>query len=87
LVVATLGAGGALAGCDDQLTFAPAFPVPVVDTTSAGDVFHAGVIHGILHHWPLADTLRFASAAAALTCTAVGGRAALPTLEAVRARL
>ena len=83
LVVATLGAGGALACHDGQLTFVPPFAVPVVDTTSAGDVFHAGVIHGVLHHWPLADTLRFASVAAALTGTALGGRAAIPSLTAI----
>jgi sugar/nucleoside kinase (ribokinase family) len=85
LVVATLGAGGALACHDGQLTFVPAHAVPAVDTTSAGDVFHAGVIHGVLQHWSLQDTLRFASVAAALTCTALGGRAAIPPLTALTA--
>lgn len=83
LVVATLGAGGALALSDGTMHFVPAFSVPVIDTTSAGDVFHAGVLHGVLQQWPLADTLRFASAAAALTCTALGGRAAIPAGTAI----
>lgn len=85
LIVATLGSGGALAAHDGDLHFIPAVPVPVVDTTSAGDIFHAGVIHGVLHGWTLPETLRFASAAAALTCTKLGGRAAIPSLETVRA--
>lgn len=84
LSVVTLGAGGALALCDGEVSFVRAFPVPVVDTTSAGDVFHAGVMHGVLQRWPLADTLSFASAAAALECTALGGRAAIPSLAAVQ---
>jgi sugar/nucleoside kinase (ribokinase family) len=83
LIVATLGGGGALACAHGDLTFVPAVAVPVVDTTSAGDVFHAGVIHGVLRHWSLPETLRFAAIAAALTCTALGGRGAIPSLTAI----
>jgi sugar/nucleoside kinase (ribokinase family) len=85
LTVVTFGAGGALALCDGRIAEVPAFAVPVVDTTSAGDVFHAGVIYGLLQQWPFAETLRFASAAAALECTALGGRDAIPSLRSVRA--
>jgi sugar/nucleoside kinase (ribokinase family) len=84
LVVVTLGAGGALGCTADGLHYAPAFPVPVVDTTSAGDLFHAGCIFGLLRRWAVGDTLRFAAAAAALECTGLGGRAAIPTLAAVQ---
>lgn len=80
LVVATLGAGGALACCGRTVSFVPARPVAVTDTTSAGDIFHAGVMHGLLQQWSLPATLQFAAVAAALTCTKLGGRAAIPTL-------
>lgn len=84
--VATLGAGGALAVADGRLLFEPAFRVCSTDTTSAGDVFHAGCLYGLLGGWEVRRTLRFAAAAAALECTRLGGRAALPSLDEVLAR-
>ena len=52
--------------------YAPAFQVKTLDTTGAGDIFHAGFIYGLLQGWPLARQLDFACAAAALNCTAAG---------------
>ncbi|MEO8604121.1 MAG: PfkB family carbohydrate kinase [bacterium] len=83
LVAATLGAGGALAVADGALVYVPAFRVAVVDTTSAGDCFHAGCLYGLLQGWDAARALRFAAAAAALTCTRLGGRTSVPELAAV----
>ena len=83
LVAATLGAGGALAVAGDALLYVPACRVPVVDTTSAGDCFHAGCLYGLLQGWDAARALRFAAAAAALACTQLGGRASVPELAAV----
>lgn len=77
----TLGPGGALALVHGKFHYVPAFRVPVVDTTGAGDVFHAGAIFGLLHAWSVEDTLRFAAAAAALKCERLGGRPGIPTLE------
>jgi sugar/nucleoside kinase (ribokinase family) len=62
-----------------------AFPVQAVDTTSAGDLFHAGFIFGLLREWQLPAIWRFAAAAAALECTQLGGRAAIPSLAAALA--
>lgn len=81
----TLGAGGALACADGRLHYTPAFRVRAVDTTAAGDLFHAGGIYGILRGWPVAQTLRFAAAAAALECERLGGRAAIPPLATILA--
>jgi len=76
----TLGPGGALAYVDDVYHYVPAVRVPVVDSTGAGDIFHAGSIYGLLQGWPPAETLRFAAAAAALKCEQLGGRPGIPTL-------
>lgn len=81
--VATLGAGGALAYADGQPCYVPAVRVPVVDTTSAGDCFHAGALFGLLHGWTTLRTLRFAACAAALACTKLGGRTSVPELGEV----
>jgi len=74
LTAATLGHEGVLAHDGAQFHYAPAFRVHTVDTTGAGDIFHAGFIYGYLHGWPLQRQLEFACAAAALNCTAIGAR-------------
>lgn len=61
----------------------PAYEVEVVDTNGAGDVFHGAYIAGILQGWDLETILYFASAAAALKCTKIGGRAGIPDLMTV----
>lgn len=81
----TLGPGGALAYVGGEFHYVPAFRVPVVDSTGAGDIFHAGSIYGLLQGWPVRDVLRFAAAAAALKCEKLGGRPGIPTLERARA--
>ena len=83
LVVATLGPGGALACHGGRVEHVPAVRVPVVDTTSAGDCFHAGALYGLLHGWEAPRALRFAAAAAALACTRLGGRSSVPELAEV----
>jgi sulfofructose kinase len=77
----TLGPGGALAFVRRQFHYVPAYRVPVADSTGAGDIFHAGVIYGVLQGWPVSATLRFAAAAAALKCEKLGGRPGIPTVE------
>lgn len=83
LAVATLGAGGAVACVERDIVFVPAFRLPVVDSTSAGDLFHAGCLYGLLQGWEVERALRFASAAAALACGVLGGRPSVPALERV----
>jgi len=61
----------------------PAFEVDVVDTTGAGDVFHGGLVFGVLKGWNLITSATFAGAVAALKCTKLGGRAGIPNLETV----
>jgi sulfofructose kinase len=57
-----------------------AFPVPVKDTTGAGDVFHGAFLYALLQDWNLRRCVTFAAAVAALKCRALGGRAGIPTL-------
>jgi sulfofructose kinase len=83
LAAATLGHDGVLAWDGRQLLHAPAYHVPVVDTTGAGDIFHAGFIYGLLQDWPLKRQLDFACAAAALNCMAAGARGGIQPLAAV----
>ncbi len=80
----SMGAEGAWLSQGEQQIQVDAFPVQTVDTTGAGDAFHAGLIYGLLlQRWPLRRTGRFASALAALNCTQVGARGGLATREQV----
>jgi sulfofructose kinase len=81
LAAATLGHEGVLAWDGSQFYYAPAFQVTAVDTTGAGDIFHAGFIFGLLQGWPLPRQLDFACAAAALNCTAPGARGGIQPVQ------
>ena len=82
-VVVTIGEEGCICGAKDTLFRSPGFPVKVVDTTGAGDVFHGAFIFGLLWRWPLKKTARFANACAAMKCRKLGGRAGIPKLNEV----
>ena len=84
LLVMTRGDQGAVALDGDTFHVAPAFEVDAVDATGAGDVFRAGFIYGLLQKWPVPDMLRFANAAAALSCTKLGAMPSVPTLAEVQ---
>ncbi len=84
LTAATLGEQGVLAWDGAQFHYAPAFRVQPVDTTGAGDIFHAGFIYGLLQGWPLPRQLNFACAAAALNCTAVGARGGVQSIDTIQ---
>ncbi len=83
LTAATLGEEGVLAWDGKRFLHAAAYRVPVVDTTGAGDIFHAGFIYGLLQGWPLQRQLDFACAAAALNCTATGARGGIASVAAI----
>lgn len=83
VVVVTMGSQGCLIVSKDETIRLPAFPVPVVDTTGAGDCFNGAFVSGYLRGWDLARCGRTAAAAAAISVTAVGSRTAQPTLAEV----
>jgi sugar/nucleoside kinase (ribokinase family) len=81
---ATLGSEGAMALVEGEILTMKGFKIDVVDTTGAGDVFHAGFIYGLLQNWDLEKILQFANAVAALKCRELGGRKGIPTLREVQ---
>ena len=85
------GANGFVAGGKDHfghdhpVRHFPSFPCPhSVDSTGAGDVFRAGMLMGLSDNWPLADCLRFASAAGSLNCMGFGANAHIPAASDVK---
>lgn len=83
-IVVTQGTKGSTGFEKGKFIREPAFKVDNVDTTGAGDAFHAGYLFALLKRYDMAARLRFGAAAAALKCTKAGGRAGLPTLNQLK---
>ena len=79
----TLGPEGALGFDGRQTCRSWGIEVGAVDTTGAGDVFHAGFLFALLAGRTFPEILAFGNAAAALSCRKVGGRAGIPFLDEI----
>ncbi len=69
---------------DERIWHIPAIPVQTVDTTGAGDCYHGAYALAVARGEKPLDCAAYATAAAALSVTAEGGRSGLPTDAACR---
>lgn len=81
LVGMTIGAAGAVVYHEGTFIESPGFAAPggCRDTTGAGDAFHSGFLYGFLTGEDLETSLKLGNAVAAIKCSALGARTALPT--------
>ncbi len=86
-MIITSGTHGLVYHCDGETGAMPAFHVAVVDSTGAGDAFHGGFATAVAEGKSIRESLRFASAVAALSCTHLGARPSLPYRNEVEAFL
>ena len=84
-VAVTRGAAGAAACWRGRLAEFSPYSVGTVDSTGAGDMFHAAFVYAVVAGWPIGRCMRFANAAGALACTRLGARPAIPTLDEILA--
>lgn len=84
VAAATLGSAGVLAWDGSRFHYSPAFDVKPVDTTGAGDIFHAAFAFGLLRGDALPQILDFSCAAAGLACTGVGARGGIAPLDRIK---
>ena len=87
LLTVTVGARGAVALDGDRFVHADGFFVHAVDTTGSGDVFRGAFITGLLQGLPTDRLLRFANAAAAMSCTRAGALDGVPSVSEVHGLL
>jgi sulfofructose kinase len=84
LLCCTLGRDGALAWDGTRFWYARSYRVRAVDTTGAGDLFHAGFAFGLLRGWEWQGILDFSCAAAGLNCTGLGARGGIRPLREIQ---
>jgi sugar/nucleoside kinase (ribokinase family) len=77
----TIGDAGAVVYHEGTFIESPGFSAPggCRDTTGAGDAFHGGFLYGFLTGEDLETSLKLGNAVAAMKCSALGARTALPT--------
>lgn len=80
-VIVKLGEQGCLVCRGQTAEPTPAFIVPVVDTTGAGDCFAGGFISGLHHGYDLVQAARLANAAGALSVQRLGAITGLLPLD------
>jgi ribokinase len=84
-VIVTLGDDGAIAYGSDGETKAAAPKVRAVDATGAGDTLNGVLASGLLEGRSLAEALRRAVAAAAISVEAIGAREGMPSRDRIDA--
>lgn len=83
VVVITQGKNGGIMFDGENVTAYPAFPVEVVDSNGAGDVFHGAFAFAYAKGFDLYKCCIFSSAVSALKCTKLGARSAVPEYKKV----
>lgn len=83
-VVVTAGAYGAVAVSRGEQVSVPGFRVVVRHTHCAGAAFSAGLLYGMLHGWPMRESVGLGCASGALRCER-GHREPMPALAELRA--
>lgn len=86
--IITLGERGAFWSDGRDQTHIPAFNAgPVVETTGAGDAFNGALATALAEGRGVTDSIRFASACAAISVTRAGAAASMPTRAEIGALL
>jgi ribokinase len=78
-VIITLGSQGAIVVDEAAVHHVPAYRVPAVDTTAAGDAFTGAFATAVGAGAALVEAVRRAAAAGALAATRMGAQPSLPT--------
>lgn len=82
-IVITLESLGSFTKINNEYKLVPAIKVKAVDSTGAGDIYHASLLYFISHGYDLLDAMELANITSGISVLRVGGRYSIPTLEEV----
>ncbi|MFN8254363.1 MAG: ribokinase [Bacteroidales bacterium] len=77
-VIITLGINGSFILDGDKIMKVPAFKVEAIDTTAAGDIYCGSLAVALVEGKSFSESVRFASAAAAISVTRMGAQPSAP---------
>ncbi len=83
----TLGSKGVAYAENGAIKTVPAFKVQAADTTGAGDTFNSAFAVAYASGNPMAESIAFANAAAALSVQKIGAQGGMPYLDEVEGML
>lgn len=83
IIIITLENRGSFTKINNEYKLVPAIKVKAIDSTGAGDIYHASLLYFISHGYNLLDAMELANIASGISVTRVGGRYSIPTLEEV----
>lgn len=79
IAVVSVGENGCWVGSGEKIFHSPAFPIEVVDTAGAGDLFASGFLHGYLEGCSLKECARYGNLAGSAVVGTCG--AEIPTTQ------
>ena len=85
LVIITLESFGSMVKINNEYKIIPSIKVKAIDSTGAGDIYHASLLYFISQGVEIMDAMRYANIAGAISTTRIGGRNSIPTIEEVLA--
>ena len=80
----TRGSSGCCGLAGGKFYSLPAFNVPAIDTTGAGDVFHGAYIAAMLEGLSHPECAKYANAVSAIKCMFPGGRTGIPDRQTLK---
>ena len=82
-VIITLGKGGSYIAQKGSSEMVPAYEVDAVDSTAAGDIYCGSLCTALVEGKTMAEAVRFASAAAAISVTRLGAQPSAPSRDEI----
>lgn len=84
-VIITLEENGSYTKINKRYKIIPSIKVKAVDSTGAGDIYHAALTYFLAHNYDLERAIRLANISGAISVTRFGGRFSIPSLKEVLA--
>ena len=85
IVIITLESYGSMIKINNEYKIIPSIKVKAIDSTGAGDIYHASLLYFISQGMEITSAMRYANITGAISTTRLGGRNSIPSLEEVLA--